>query len=100
MRFADRVQLALAMVGRALDSGLPVAWVAADEPGNGYGRLRGWLDRRAVRHVIGAARYHPVVTARGQATRVRDLGRPVPDSAWQPPPGYEGAGTQQARPPQ
>jgi SRSO17 transposase len=90
--FADRVQLAVAMVGRALDSGLPFAWVAADEPGNGYGRLRGWLDRRGIRYVIGAAWYDPVVTARGQAARVRDLGRTVPDSAWQPHAGCEWAG--------
>jgi SRSO17 transposase len=98
VRFADRVQLATAMVGRALDSGLPVAWVAADEPDNGYGRLRGWLDRRGIRYVIGAAWYDPVVTARGQPARVRDLGRTVPDSAWRREAGYEWAGIRLAPP--
>jgi SRSO17 transposase len=98
VRFADREQLALAMVARALDSGLPVAWVAADEPDSGYGRLRGWLDRRGIRYVIGAAWYDPVVTARGQAARVRDLGATAPDSAWQSHAGHEWAGIRLAGP--
>jgi SRSO17 transposase len=84
VRYADRIQLALGMVGRALDGGLPVSWVAVDEPGSGYGRLRTWLDRRGICYVVAAAWYDPVRTAQRQAARVRDLGRTVPDSAWSP----------------
>jgi SRSO17 transposase len=84
VRFADRAELALNMVGRALDSGLPVSWVAADEPGSGYGRLRAWLDKHGVCYVVAAAWYDPVRTAQRQPARVRDLGRAVPDPAWQP----------------
>ena len=91
LRFADRVQLALGMVGRAMDGGLPVSWVAVDEPGNGYGRLRGWLDRRGVCYVVAAAWYDPVVTVQRQAVRVRDLGPSVPGPAWRPYPSEAGS---------
>ena len=40
------------------------------------------------------------MTARGQAARVRDLGRTVPDSAWQPHAGYGWAALRLAGPAQ
>ncbi len=92
VRFADRTQLALGMVGRALDGGLPVSWVAVDEPGSGYGRLRAWLDRRGICYVVAAAWYDPVRTAARQPARVRDLSRAVTDSAWRPHRSGAGSG--------
>jgi hypothetical protein len=40
------------MLARALDAGVPAAWVTADEVYGGSPALRGWLEDRGVWHVL------------------------------------------------
>src|SRR5215211_7117826 len=46
VEFHTKPQLARRMLARALDGGVPTAWVTADEVDGGDGRLRRWLEER------------------------------------------------------
>src|SRR5215204_2348147 len=48
--FRTKPQLARAMLERALDAGVPAAWVTGDEIYGGDRRLRLWLEERDVPH--------------------------------------------------
>jgi SRSO17 transposase len=50
--FRTKPELARVMVERALDAGVPAAWVTADEVYGGSPPLRGWLEERGVWHVL------------------------------------------------
>jgi SRSO17 transposase len=50
--FRTKPQLARVMLERALDFGVPAAWVTADEVYGGSPALRGWLEDRGVWHVL------------------------------------------------
>jgi SRSO17 transposase len=82
VRFATKPTLATRMIGRALDAGVPAAWVAGDEVyGNDPG-LRAELERRGVGYVLAVACDHPVSS--GGATQPADaLLRRIPARAWQ-----------------
>ncbi len=87
VRFQTKPQLALAMVDRALDAGVPAAWVTADEVYGNDSRFRGGLEARAQAYVVAVKRTQTVSTwppygPPGQAqagTRVAAL----PPEAWQ-----------------
>ena len=44
--FATKPELARLMLGRALDAGVPAAWVTADEAYGRDGKFRDWLEQR------------------------------------------------------
>src|SRR3954467_15326843 len=50
--FRTKPQLAQAMLERALDAGVPAAWVTGDEVYGGDRRLRVWLEERQMPHVL------------------------------------------------
>jgi SRSO17 transposase len=50
--FRTKPQLAQRMLARALDAGVPAAWVTADEVYGGSPTLRQWLEGRGVSHVL------------------------------------------------
>src|SRR5687768_10684587 len=50
--FATKPQLARRMLARALDAGVPFAWVTGDEVYGGDRRLRLWLEEHEVPHVL------------------------------------------------
>jgi SRSO17 transposase len=52
VEFRTKPQLAQRMLARALDAGVPAAWVTADEVYGGSPALRGWLEDRGVWHVL------------------------------------------------
>jgi SRSO17 transposase len=52
VEFRTKPQLAQRMLERALDAGVPAAWVTADEVYGGSPALRGWLEDRGVWHVL------------------------------------------------
>jgi SRSO17 transposase len=52
--FRTKPQLARIMLERALDVGLPAAWVTADEAYGGDPALRCWLEDRGVSYVLAA----------------------------------------------
>ena len=80
--FATKPALAQAMICRALDAGVPAAWVTGDEVYGADPRLRACLEARQIGYVLAVACDHPVV-AGGTAWRADRLRQRVPPRAWQ-----------------
>ena len=82
VRFATKPALATAMISRALDAGVPAAWVAGDEVYGANPGLRAELEARGVGYVLAVACDHRVV-AGGDTYRADALLGRVPARAWQ-----------------
>jgi len=80
--FATKPTLARAMLCRALDAGVPAAWVAGDEVYGANPTLRAELQARGVGYVLAVARDHRVRFG-GASHRADALLRHVPARAWQ-----------------
>jgi SRSO17 transposase len=80
--FATKPMLAARMLARALDAGVPAAWVAGDEVYGANPALRAELEARGVGYVLAVARDHRVRFA-GTPHRVDALLKRVPARAWQ-----------------
>jgi len=61
--FVTKPGLARRMIGRALDAGIPAAWVTGDEVYGADPGLRADLERRRVGYVLAVAASHQVTTA-------------------------------------
>jgi SRSO17 transposase len=85
VEFRTKPQLAQRMLARALDAGVPAAWVTADEVDGGSPALRGWLEGRGVwqglavkcTELLEAARPNGVVRERAE-----QLATAVPTEQW------------------
>jgi SRSO17 transposase len=82
VRFATKPALATAMISRALDAGVPAAWVTGDEVYGANRGLRAELEARGVGYVLAVACDHRVV-AGGDSYRADALLGRVPARAWQ-----------------
>jgi SRSO17 transposase len=80
--FAAKPKLATTMITRALDAGVPAAWVTGDEVYGANPTLRAGLEARGVGYVLAVACDHPVA-AGGDTYRADALLRQVPARAWQ-----------------
>jgi hypothetical protein len=80
--FATKPELATRMLARALDAGVPAAWVTGDEVYGANPGLRAELEGRGVGYVLVVARDHRVV-AGGDTYRADELAARVPARAWQ-----------------
>jgi SRSO17 transposase len=80
--FATKPTLAKAMIGRALEAGVPAARVTGDEVYGADPALRAELEIRGVGYVLTVACDHSVV-AGGGSYRADALLRRVPARAWQ-----------------
>jgi SRSO17 transposase len=80
--FATKPELATRMLARALDAGVPAAWVTGDEVYGANPGLRAELEARGVGYVLVVARDHRVV-AGGDTYRADELAARVPARAWQ-----------------
>ncbi|MEV7783767.1 IS701 family transposase [Kitasatospora sp. NPDC088351] len=82
VEFATKVELARAMVRRAIDDRIPFRWVTADA---GYGYSKGWryeLEQADVFHVVATTRHDTVVTWRAMDHRLHDLVADLPRQKW------------------
>jgi SRSO17 transposase len=82
VKFATKAALARKMIARALDAGVPAAWVAGDEV---YGQdpdQRADLEDRRTGYVLAVACHHRVTVAAGKR-RVDELAACLPRTAWQ-----------------
>ena len=70
------------MIARALDAGVPAAWVTGDEVDGACPGLRAELEGRGIGYVLAVACDHPV-RAGGATQRADALLRCVPARAWQ-----------------
>ncbi|MET9771993.1 IS701 family transposase [Streptomyces sp. NPDC006415] len=80
--FATKPDLAARMIGRFLDAGHRVSWVAGDEVYGGNPRLRAALEERGVGYVLAVACSAEVTTGAGKF-RTDALAAKVPKRAWQ-----------------
>jgi SRSO17 transposase len=80
--FATKPTLAQAMICRALDAGVPAAWVAGDEVYGANPTLRAELEARGIGYVLAVARDHRVRFG-GTSHRADALLTRVPARAWQ-----------------
>jgi SRSO17 transposase len=88
--FATKPELARRMIERALKAGVPFGWVAADEVYGQHPGLRGWLEGRAIRYVMGVPCSQEFDTAAGRR-RADALVALLPDHVWQTMSCGEGA---------
>jgi SRSO17 transposase len=80
--FATKPALATTMLTRALEAGVPAAWVTGDEVYGADPALRAELEARGMGYVLTVACDHSVV-AGGDTYRADVLLRRVPARAWQ-----------------
>jgi SRSO17 transposase len=80
--FSTKPQLARRMLARALDGGVPVAWVTADEVYGQDGRLRRWLEERDVAHVLAVKSNESLVSGLFRFERADQLAARVPAGSW------------------
>src|SRR5580693_600943 len=78
---AANPELARVMLGRALDTGVPAAWVTADEAYGRDGKFRDWLEQRRIGYVVAVAANQAVRGDAG-ASRADVLAAHAPDQAW------------------
>jgi SRSO17 transposase len=81
VRFAAKPELARLMLGRALDAGVPAAWVTADEAYGKDGKFREWLEQRRISYVVAVASNQAVAGDTG-TSRADVLAAHAPDQAW------------------
>ena len=77
--FRTKPQLARRMLERALESGVPFGWVTGDEVYGNDRRLRLWLERRDVPHVLACQEQREAVGRDGQGMAT---GAGGPAGAW------------------
>lgn len=80
--FATKPALATAMIGAALDAGVPASWVAGDEVYGADPKLRRELVRRGLGYVLAVAKDHRITTGIGVRKAV-ELAVRLPKRAWQ-----------------
>jgi SRSO17 transposase len=81
VQFATKPELARAMLERALDGGVPAAWVTADEAYGRDGKFRAWLEQRRIGYVVAVASNQAVAGDAG-TSRADVLAAHAPDQAW------------------
>jgi SRSO17 transposase len=81
VQFATKPELARLMLGRALDAGVPAAWVTADEAYGKDGRFRDWLEQRRAAYVVAVASNQAVPGSAG-TSRADVLAAHAPGQAW------------------
>jgi SRSO17 transposase len=83
--FATKPRLAQAMLERALDAGVPAAWVTADEVYGGDARLRAFMEEHDLAYVLAVKVTQPLwaQAAHGPAeVSARELVAGLPARAW------------------
>jgi SRSO17 transposase len=81
VQFASKPELARVMLERALDAGVPAAWVTADEAYGKDGGFRAWLEQRRAGYVVAVPKSQAVAGDAGKS-RADVLTQHAPDQAW------------------
>ena len=79
--FATKTELARTMLGRALDAGVPAAWVTADEAYGKDGKFRAWLEQRRIGYVVAVPCDQAIAGSAG-TSRADVLAAHAPARAW------------------
>src|ERR671911_866337 len=81
--FATKPELARSMLQRALDAGVAVGWLTADEIYGQDKRLRVWCEQHGLPYVLATRSNDTVATVDWRQRRVRALVAEVPAENWQ-----------------
>lgn len=81
--FATKPALARAMLERALDAGVPAAWVTADSIYGEVKSLRVWLEARPIGYVLAVSGKDTVVGPDWRQRRIRTYLAAPPGDGWQ-----------------
>jgi SRSO17 transposase len=81
VEFATKTVLARRMLARALDAGVPAAWVTADEAYGGDSKFRSWLEDRRIGYVV-AVPSNQTIPAVAGTSRADVLATQAPARAW------------------
>ena len=81
VEFATKTDLARQMIARALDGGVPAAWVSADEAYGRDQRFRAWLEQRRIGYVVAVA-CSQAIPADAGTSRADVLAAHAPEQAW------------------
>ncbi|GAA2281402.1 hypothetical protein GCM10010430_79320 [Kitasatospora cystarginea] len=79
------------MLQRAIDAGVPFAWVTADEAYGQVKHLRVWLEQRGIGYVLATRVNDTVITTRWREVRVDELVATLPRQAWKRLSGGKGS---------
>ena len=79
--FATQTELARTMLARALDAGVPAAWVTADEAYGKDHQFRAWLETRRIGYVVAVASNQAIPGSTG-TSRADVLAAHAPAQAW------------------
>jgi len=85
VEFATKPELAMTMIGRALDAGVPAGWVTGDEVYGQHSRLRMMLEERQMPYVLAVPvnqRVIALVDGNLAELRADALARRLPPQAW------------------
>jgi len=85
VEFATKPELAMRMLARAIDAGVPAGWVTADEVYGQHSRLRRMLEERQMRYVLAVPvnqRLIAVVQGKVAELRADALAARLPVAAW------------------
>jgi SRSO17 transposase len=83
--FATKPELAMRMIGRALDAGVPAGWVTGDEVYGQHSKLRMMLEERQMPYVLTVpVNQRVIATIEGRVTELRadTLATHLPAQAW------------------
>ncbi|MEU6401138.1 IS701 family transposase [Streptomyces cinnamoneus] len=80
--FATKTEHFKSMLIRAVQAGVPFAWVTADEAYGQSKSLRWWMEQRAISHVMCVKTSDTVITRGMGERRVDDLVAGLPPQAW------------------
>jgi len=80
-QFATKAELARLMLARALDAGVPAAWVTADEAYGKDHQFRAWLEARRIGYVVAVASNQAIPGSAG-TSRADVLAAHAPAQAW------------------
>lgn len=81
VEFATKTVLAQGMLARALDAGVPAAWVTADEAYGKDHKFRTWLESRRTSYVLAVA-CNQTIPATAGTSRADTLAAQAPENAW------------------
>jgi SRSO17 transposase len=79
--FATKTELARTMLARALDGGVPAAWVTADEAYGKDGKFRAFLEQRRIGYVVAVPCDQAIAGSAG-TSRADVLAAHAPAQAW------------------
>jgi SRSO17 transposase len=85
VEFATKPELAMAMIGRALDAGVPAGWVTGDEVYGQHSKLRMMLEERQMPYVLAVpVNQRVIATIEGRVSELRAdaLATHLPAQAW------------------